>query len=183
MTDSRPDEPLSTPGGLSHVGPTGEARMVDVSTKPETSRRAVARGSIRMSQATLEAVRRNQIQKGDVLGVARIAGIMAAKRTAELIPLCHPLPIHDVQLTITPDDRLPGLRAEAAVATFAKTGVEMEAITAVAIALVTVYDMAKSIDRGMLIGDIVLVAKSGGRSGDFASLDGTPPAPYPGSSK
>jgi cyclic pyranopterin monophosphate synthase len=157
--------------------------MVDVSGKEETARRAIARGSIRMSPATLEAVRRNQIRKGDVLGVARIAGIMAAKRTAELIPLCHPLPIHDVQLRIEPDDDLPGLRAEATVATTAKTGVEMEAITAVAIALVTVYDMTKAMERGMVIGDIVLVAKSGGKSGDFASLDGTSPAPYPGSSK
>jgi cyclic pyranopterin phosphate synthase len=168
---------------LSHVGSAGEARMVDVSAKPETARRATARGSIRMSSAALEAIRRNQIQKGDVLGVARLAGIMAAKRTAELIPLCHPLPIHDVQVTIDLDDTLPGLRAEASVATTAKTGVEMEAITAVAIALVTVYDMAKAIDRAMVIGDINLVAKSGGRSGHFASLDGTAPAPYRGSSK
>jgi cyclic pyranopterin monophosphate synthase len=157
--------------------------MVDVSAKPETARRATARGVIQMSPATLEAIRRNQIQKGDVLGVARIAGIMAAKRTADLIPLCHPLPIHDVALRIDPDDRLPGLRAEATVGTMAKTGVEMEAITAVAIALVTVYDMAKAIDRTMVIRDIALVAKSGGQSGDFARLDGTPPAPYRGSSK
>jgi cyclic pyranopterin phosphate synthase len=157
--------------------------MVDVSAKPDTARRATARGAIRMSPATLEAIRRNQILKGDVLGVARIAGIMAAKRTAELIPLCHPLPIHDVQITIHPDDRLPGLRAEATVATSAKTGVEMEAITAVTIALVAVYDMAKAIDREMVIGDIVLTAKSGGQSGDFASLDGTGSARYPGSSK
>jgi cyclic pyranopterin phosphate synthase len=171
------------PTGLSHVGPGAEARMVDVSAKPETVRRATARGVIRMSPATLDAIRSNQIRKGDVLGVARIAGIMAAKRTAELIPLCHPLPIHDVNLTIDPDDTLPGVRAEATVATSAKTGVEMEAITAVAIALVTVYDMAKSMDRGMVIGDIVLTAKSGGQSGDFASLDGISPAPYRGSSK
>jgi cyclic pyranopterin phosphate synthase len=170
-------------GELSHVGSTGEARMVDVSAKPETARRATAQGSIRMSSAALEAIRRNQIQKGDVLGVARLAGIMAAKRTSELIPLCHPLPIHDVQVTIDLDKALPGLRAEASVATSAKTGVEMEAITAVAIALVTVYDMAKAIDRAMVIGDIKLVAKSGGQSGHFASLDGTPPAPYRGSSK
>lgn len=157
--------------------------MVDVSAKPETVRRATARGAIRMSPATLDAIRSNQIRKGDVLGVARIAGIMAAKRTADLIPLCHPLPVHDVQLSIEPDDSLPGLRAEATVATSAKTGVEMEAITAVAIALVTVYDMAKAIDRGMVIGDIGLVAKSGGQSGDFASLDGMSPAPYRGRPK
>jgi cyclic pyranopterin phosphate synthase len=156
--------------------------MVDVSAKPETSRRAVARGSIRMAPATLDAVRRNQIEKGDVLGVARVAGIMAAKRTAELIPLCHPLPIHDVQISLAVDESLPGIRAEASAATSARTGVEMEAITAVAIALVTVYDMAKAIDREMVIGDIVLVSKSGGLSGDFASLVGTSPAPYRGSS-
>jgi cyclic pyranopterin monophosphate synthase len=136
-----------------------------------------------MSPSTLDAIRRNQIRKGDVLGVARIAGIMAAKRTAELIPLCHPLPVYDVQVSIDADDGLPGLRAEATVATIAKTGVEMEAITAVVIALVTVYDMAKAMDRGMVIGDIFLVAKSGGQSGDFASLAGTSSAPYPGSSK
>jgi cyclic pyranopterin phosphate synthase len=135
-----------------------------------------------MAPATLEAVRRNQIKKGDVLGVARVAGIMAAKRTAELIPLCHPLPIHDVQISLAVDESLPGIRAEASAATSAKTGVEMEAITAVAIALVTVYDMAKAIDREMVIGDIVLVSKSGGLSGDFASLVGTSPAPYRGSS-
>jgi len=165
------------------VDASGEARMVDVSHKPETTRRAVAAGTIRMKPATLDAIRRNQMRKGDVLGVARIAGVMAAKRTAELIPLCHPIPIHDVQVSISPDDVLPGLRAEATVVTSAKTGVEMEAITAVAIALVTVYDMAKAVDRGMVIGDIVLMAKSGGQSGDFACLAGTPPAPYLGSSK
>jgi cyclic pyranopterin monophosphate synthase len=183
MTRQRKSGRPASPGSLSHVGPAGEARMVDVSEKAETARRATARGSIRMSPHTLEAIRRNQIQKGDVLGVARIAGVMAAKRTAELIPLCHPLPIDDVQLTLEPDDSIPGVRAEASVATHAKTGVEMEAITAVAVALITVYDMAKSVDRDMIIGDIVLSAKSGGRSGNFARLDGTSPAPYRGSSK
>ena len=183
MTRGRKTGPATQPASLTHVGPAGEARMVDVSAKPDTARRATARGTITMSPATLEAIRRNQIQKGDVLGVARIAGVMAAKRTSELIPLCHPLPVHDVQLSIEIDDALPGLRAEATVATYGKTGVEMEAITAVAIALVTVYDMAKAMDREMIIGDIVLTAKSGGRSGDFASLDGTSPARYRGSSK
>jgi cyclic pyranopterin monophosphate synthase len=178
-----PKERADRTGGLTHVGSGGEARMVDVSAKPETARRATARGTIRMSPQTLEAIQRNQIQKGDVLGVARIAGVMAAKRTADLVPLCHPLPLDDIQLRVEPDDSLPGLRVEATVATSGKTGVEMEAITAVVIALVTVYDMAKAIDRGMVIGDIVLVAKSGGRSADFASLDGTSPAPYRGSSK
>ncbi len=157
--------------------------MVDVSAKPETARRATARGTIRMSRATLDAILRNQIKKGDVLGVARIAGIMAAKRTSDLIPLCHPLPVDDIQITIDPDEGLPGLCAQASVATFARTGVEMEAITAVAIALVTIYDMAKAMDRDMVIGDIVLMAKSGGRTADFARLDGTPPAPYRRSSK
>ena len=157
--------------------------MVDVSGKPDTPRRAVARGTIRMDRATLEAIRRNQMRKGDVLGVARIAGVMAAKRTAELVPLCHPIPLHDVQIDLAPDDELPGIRVEARAVTSGKTGVEMEAITAVAITLVTIYDMAKAMDRGMVIGDIVLVAKSGGQSGDFASLAGTPPAPYRGSSK
>lgn len=183
MSERSRKRPEERPDELTHVGTGGEARMVDVSAKPETSRRATARGVIRMSPATLDAIRRNQIRKGDVLSVARIAGIMAAKRTADLIPLCHPLPIHDVQLSIDADDSLPGLRAEATVATSAKTGVEMEAITAVAIALVTVYDMAKAMDRSMMIGNIVLVAKSGGQSGDFASLAGTSSAPYPGSSK
>jgi cyclic pyranopterin phosphate synthase len=157
--------------------------MVDVSAKPETRRQATARGAIRMREATLEAIRRNQIQKGDVLSVARVAGIMAAKRTAELIPLCHPLPLHHVHLRLTLDEGLPGVRVEATVGTSGKTGVEMEAITAVAIALVTVYDMAKAVDRGMVIGDIVLAAKSGGRSGDYTRLDGTSPAPYRGGAK
>jgi cyclic pyranopterin phosphate synthase len=157
--------------------------MVDVSAKPQTARSATARGTVRMTSSTLAAIQSNQIRKGDVLSVARIAGIMAAKKTAELIPLCHPLPVDDIQLRIDPDDTLPGLRVEATVATTAKTGVEMEAIVAVTIALVTVYDMAKAMDRQMVIGDIVLMAKSGGQSGDFARLDGTPPAPYRGSSK
>jgi cyclic pyranopterin monophosphate synthase len=183
VNDRSPNDVPAPSAGLTHVGPGGEARMVDVSSKPDTVRRAVARGCIRMNRATLEAIRGNQIRKGDVLGVARIAGVMAAKRTAELIPLCHPIPIHDVQVTLAADEGLPGLRAEATVVTSGKTGVEMEAITAVTIALVTVYDMAKAMDRGMVVGDIVLVAKSGGRSGDFASLDGTSPAPYRGSSK
>ena len=157
--------------------------MVDVSAKPLTVRRAVASGAIRMSAAALAAVRGNQIQKGDVLGVARVAGILAAKKTADLVPLCHPLPLDDVKVGLVVDDALPGIRAEATVTTTGKTGVEMEAITAVAITLVTVYDMVKSADRGMVIGDITLVAKSGGRTGDYARLDGTPPAPYAGSSQ
>lgn len=175
-----PPEPRSSE--LTHTDPSGQARMIDVSGKDVTARRAVARGAIQMARSTLDAIGRNQMQKGDVLGVARIAGVMAAKRTAELIPLCHPLPLDDVQVALSLDPELPGVRAEASAATTARTGVEMEAITAVAIALVTVYDMAKGMDREMVITDIKLVAKSGGRRGDYASLDGTPPAQYRGSS-
>ena len=150
---------------LSHVGADGSAQMVDVSAKPATARVARARGAIRMEKTALAAIRSHTIAKGDVLSVARVAGIMAAKRTAELIPLCHPLALDDVQVALTLDQRLPGIRVEAVVRTTGKTGVEMEAIVAVTVALVTVYDMAKSVDRGMTIGDISLVEKSGGRSG------------------
>lgn len=154
---------------LSHVGPDGEARMVDVGDKPETDRLARATGSIRMKPDTLLAIRQNTVVKGDVLAVARIAGVLAAKRTADLIPLCHPLPLTDVQITLTLDDDLPGITCEASARTVGRTGVEMEAITAVAVALVTVYDMAKALDRGMTIGDIRLLEKSGGRSGRWVA--------------
>ena len=120
-----------------------------------------------MAPETLEAIRSNSVAKGDVLAVARVAGIMAAKRTAELIPLCHSLPLTDVQMTLVPDDRLPGITVEAASATVGKTGVEMEAIVAVSIALVTIYDMAKSSDRQMTITDIALISKTGGVGGDW----------------
>jgi cyclic pyranopterin phosphate synthase len=152
---------------LTHVAPDGEARMVDVSAKPATAREARASGVIRMRAETLVLVRQEALAKGDVIAVARVAGIMAAKRTAELIPLCHPLPLTDVQVSLTPDDTLPGLRAEATVRTTAPTGVEMEAMTAVAVALVTVYDMAKAVDRGMVIDAIRLEEKSGGKSGTW----------------
>lgn len=152
---------------LSHVDADGSARMVDVTSKSDTVRRAVARGSILMSAETLAAIRTNTVEKGDVLAVARVAGIMAAKRTAELIPLCHSLPLTDVRMRLVPDESLPGIRVEAESATVAKTGVEMEAIVAVSIALVTIYDMAKSSDRQMTITDIALVSKSGGLSGDW----------------
>ncbi|MFL5577741.1 MAG: cyclic pyranopterin monophosphate synthase MoaC [Gemmatimonadaceae bacterium] len=145
----------------------GVARMVDVSAKPDSERFARAAGAIRMRAATLAAIRDNSLGKGDVLTVAKIAGVMAAKRTSELVPLCHPIPLTDVQLTLTLDDALPGVRVEATTRTTAKTGVEMEAITAVSVCLVTLYDMAKAVDRGMVIGDIALVEKSGGRSGDW----------------
>lgn len=162
---------------LSHVDAEGRARMVDVSAKEETHRVAKAGGTIRMRAATLDAIRGNQIAKGDVLGVARLAGIMAAKRTAELIPLCHPLPLHDVDIELSLDSGLPGVRAEATAQTVARTGVEMEALTAVTVALLTIYDMAKAMDREMVIGDILLLAKTGGKSQPFTRLDGTPSAP------
>lgn len=152
---------------LTHVAPDGSARMVDVSAKPETLRTARARGSIRMSMDALEAIRSHQIAKGDVLSVARLAGVMAAKRTADLVPLCHPLLLDDVQVELSADAGLPGIVAESQVRTTGRTGVEMEAIVAVTVALVTVYDMAKSADRGMVIGDISLVEKTGGRSGSY----------------
>ncbi len=155
---------------LTHVASDGTAKMVDVSAKDVTVRTATARGRIRMGMVAFEAIRSHSIKKGDVLSVARIAGIMAAKRTAELVPLCHPLNLDDVQVDLTADPDLPGIRAEATTRSVGRTGVEMEAIVAVTIALVTVYDMAKSADRAMEIGDISLVAKSGGRRG-YAIVD------------
>ncbi len=152
---------------LSHVDERGEARMVNVSGKASTARFARATGSISMKAATLLAIRSNQIAKGDVLTVAKVAGIMAAKRTAELVPLCHPLPLADVQVTLSSDDGLPGIRVETSARSTGQTGVEMEALTAAAVALITVYDMAKSIDREMVIGDICLLEKSGGKSGHW----------------
>lgn len=154
---------------LTHISAEGTARMVDVSTKPETVRTAHARGAIRMTMDAFEAIRSHQIAKGDVLSVARLAGVMAAKRTAELVPLCHPLLLEDVQVELSADAGLPGIVAESLVRTTGRTGVEMEAIVAVAVALVTVYDMAKSADRGMVIGDISLVGKTGGRSGPYVN--------------
>jgi cyclic pyranopterin phosphate synthase len=163
---------------LSHVGDSGEARMVDVSAKAETRRVARASGVIRMRPATLAAITNAEVKKGDVLGVARVAGIMAAKKTAELIPLCHPLSLDDVQLTLAPAEEIPGIRAEATVRTTGKTGVEMEALTAVSVALLTVYDMAKALDRAMEISDISLLAKSGGVGGDYARVDGAGSGTY-----
>lgn len=157
---------------LTHVAPNGEARMVDVSAKPETDRFARATGSIRMQPETLAAILNANVKKGDVLGVARIAGVMAAKKTSELIPLCHPIAITDVQVALSPDPALPGVRCEASVRTTGKTGVEMEALTAVSVALLTVYDMAKALDRGMEISDISLAVKMGGVSRDFSRLVG-----------
>jgi cyclic pyranopterin phosphate synthase len=141
--------------------------MVDVSGKPETERYAKASGRISMSGATLAAICDNTVAKGDVISVARLAGIMAAKRTPELIPLCHQINLSDVQVTVQPDETLPGIRAVAEVRSTGRTGVEMEAITAVSVTLITVYDMAKAIDRAMVISDIALEEKRGGRSGHW----------------
>ena len=141
--------------------------MVDIGGKPETARMARATGQIRMTAATLDAVVRNTMAKGDVLGVARIAGIMAAKRTAELIPLCHPLPLNDISVAFVTDPALPGVRVEAIVRTTGRTGVEMEALAAATIALLTVYDMAKAMDKSMVINDISLAEKTGGARGDY----------------
>jgi cyclic pyranopterin monophosphate synthase len=151
--------------GLSHVDPSGRIRMVDVSEKPSTAREAVARGHITMSAAALRQVRAGGMKKGDPLETARLAGIMAAKQTSSLIPLCHPLPIShaDVRLTAVRD----GYEIEARVRTTGPTGVEMEALTAVAVAALTVYDMVKAVDKAMVIGHIRLTKKSGGRSGDW----------------
>jgi cyclic pyranopterin phosphate synthase len=152
---------------LTHTDAEGRARMVDVGAKEETSRTAAAAGSIMMSDEALDAIERNALSKGDALATARIAGIMAAKRTADLVPLCHPIAITDVGVDFEIDRSLPGIRATAWAATRGRTGVEMEALTAVSVALLTIYDMAKSIDREMRISDIMLTAKSGGRSGDW----------------
>lgn len=152
---------------LSHIGPDGEARMVDVSGKESTDRFARATGFIRMKPETLAAIQESAMPKGDVITTAKIAGVLAAKRTSDLIPLCHSLPLTDVQLAIEPDPSLPGLCCEATVRTTGKTGVEMEAITAVAVSLITIYDMAKAIDREMSIMDISLLEKSGGRTGHW----------------
>ena len=150
---------------LTHVDRTGAARMVDVGAKPATDRRATARGKLLVSKATLDLVRGGGAPKGDVLGAARIAGIMAAKRTPDLIPLCHPLPLSHASVELAIED--DGIAIEATVGTTAPTGVEMEALTAVTVAGLTVYDMCKAVDRGMRIEDVHLVAKSGGASGDY----------------
>jgi cyclic pyranopterin phosphate synthase len=158
---------MAEPTRLSHLDAGGQARMVDVSGKDVTVRTAVAEGTISMSAETLAAIRAGNMKKGDVLGTARIAGIMAAKRTADLIPLCHPLPLSEVLIDIQPDDKLPGLRVTATVKVEGKTGVEMEALAAVSVACLTIYDMAKAAGRGMVIGGIRLVEKTGGRSGHW----------------
>ena len=150
---------------LSHVDARGRVKMVDVGDKPITAREAIARGSITMSAEALSQIRTGAVKKGDPLQAARLAGIMAAKKTSELSPLCHPLPIAGVQVELTPTPR--GYDIEARVRTTAQTGVEMEALTAVAVAALTVYDMIKAVDKSMVIGDIRLMKKTGGKSGDY----------------
>jgi len=162
--------PTNAPGaGLTHIGAEGEARMVDVSAKNATLRVAVAEGRVRMAAATLAAIRAGDAKKGDVVGAARIAGIMAAKRTPDLIPLCHPLQLSKVAVDVVPDETLPGFTITAEALCLGPTGVEMEALTAVAVACLTIYDMAKAIDRGMTIETVRLVEKSGGKSGDWSA--------------
>lgn len=164
MTRSSP--PPSLPS-LTHLDEQGQARMVDVSAKPETQRVARAEGVIRMKPETLALIRAGDAKKGDVLGVARIAAIQASKRTAELIPLCHPLPLTRVEVSFEIDDAVNSVRCTAQAETLGRTGVEMEALTAVQIGLLTIYDMCKAADRAMVIGDVQLIEKRGGKSDDY----------------
>jgi cyclic pyranopterin monophosphate synthase len=156
---------------LSHIGAAGDARMVDVSAKPATERVAIAEGRVRMQAQTLKLVRSGNAKKGDVLGAARIAGIMAAKRTHELIPLCHPLALTKVKVDLAPDVKLPGIVVRAEVSVLGQTGVEMEALTAVSVACLTIYDMVKAVERGMRIEGIRLIEKRGGKSGHFRAAE------------
>lgn len=150
---------------LTHIDPSGEARMVDISNKPDTDRLAIAKGEIVMLPSTLDLIEGGATAKGDVLGIARVAGVMGAKRTAELIPLCHPLPLNQVVIDFNLNRELPGVEITASARTYGKTGVEMEALTAVATAALTIYDMVKSAEKTMRIQNIRLVEKRGGRSG------------------
>ena len=152
---------------LTHIDTSGEARMVDVSAKPATERIAIAEGRVVMRKATLDLIVSGNAKKGDVLGTARIAGIMAAKRTSDLIPLCHPLALSKVTLDITPDNKLPGCIVRATVKVTGRTGVEMEALTAVSVACLTIYDMIKAVERGVRLESIHLVEKKGGKSGHY----------------
>ena len=159
--------------GLTHLDSSGAAAMVDVGEKAETPRVARAEGLVLMASATLALIQSGQAKKGDVIAVARIAGIMAAKRTSDLIPLCHPLSLERISVEIEPEPALPGLRVRATAALTGKTGVEMEALTAVAVACLTIYDMAKAVDRGMEITAVRVVEKSGGASGDWKAGEGS----------
>jgi len=152
---------------LTHLDSDGRARMVDVSAKAETARVARAEGCVRMCAETLELALAGDVKKGDVRAVAEIAGVMAAKKTADLIPLCHPLPLTDIQVAIEPDRALPGFRVRATAKTLGRTGVEMEALTAVSVTCLTLYDMLKAADRGMTIEGVCVLEKSGGASGDY----------------
>jgi cyclic pyranopterin monophosphate synthase len=153
--------------GLTHLDQQGQAQMVDVSAKLSTVRQAVAVGRVRMLLETMQAIAAGNSPKGDVLGTARLAGIMAAKQTAHLIPLCHPLPLQKVEVVITPDRDLPGYQIQATVKTKSETGVEMEALTAVSVAALTLYDMAKALEKSIQIEQIYLLSKTGGKSGDY----------------
>ncbi len=153
--------------GLTHFDGKGDAHMVDVSDKAVTSRIATAEGWVKMAPATFDIINEGRAKKGDVLGVARLAGIMGAKKCADLIPLCHPLPITKVSVELVPDANLPGVRIEATVKTTGQTGVEMEALTAVNVAALTVYDMSKAVDKAMEIGGIRVILKDGGKSGRY----------------
>ena len=160
------------PPRLTHLDETGAAHMVDVSAKDVTQRTAVAEGVVTMQAATLDLIRSGTAAKGDVIATARIAGIMAAKKTHELIPLCHPIMLSKVTIEIDFDDQLPGMRIRATTKVAERTGVEMEALTAVSVACLTIYDMAKAVDRGMTIGQIRLLEKTGGRSGNWHAETG-----------
>ncbi|MGY9035168.1 MAG: cyclic pyranopterin monophosphate synthase MoaC [Rhodobacterales bacterium] len=152
---------------LTHLNDHGQAHMVDIASKVDSDRTAIATGSISMKKETLELITKGNIPKGDVLTVARIAGIMGAKKTSELIPLCHPLPLSKVDINLSINDNLPGLDVKATVRTFGKTGVEMEALTGVSITALTIYDMVKAVDKTMSINKIILTFKDGGKSGRF----------------
>ena len=156
---------------LTHLGRGGDARMVDVSAKAATEREAIAEGRVVMTTQTLDVVLAGNAKKGDVLGAARIAGIMAAKRTHELIPLCHPLPVSNIAVDIEPERKLPGLSVRARVKVSGPTGVEMEALTAVAVACLTIYDMVKALERGMRIEGLRLLEKRGGKSGPYRAKE------------
>jgi len=156
-------------GNLTHIDSQGQAQMVDVSAKTATIRQAVAVGQVRMLPVTFATIQAGNVPKGDVLATARLAGIMAAKQTANLIPLCHPLPIQKVEVQIFPNEELPGYQIQATVKTKAETGVEMEALTAVSVAALTLYDMAKALEKSIQIESIRLVSKTGGKSGDYIS--------------
>ncbi|MEO6947107.1 MAG: cyclic pyranopterin monophosphate synthase MoaC [Nitrobacter sp.] len=171
MADKKNKTAVKDKAALTHIDAKGEARMVDVSTKPATERVAVAEGQVIMTRTTLAMIESGNAKKGDVLGTARIAGIMAAKRTSDLIPLCHPLALSKVTLDIETDKKIPGCRVRASVKVSGPTGVEMEALTAVSVACLTIYDMIKAVERGVRIEGIHLVEKKGGKSGHYLVTD------------